>query len=129
MNARASSSKDRGKKRFGRLEQRLGYEFTDYAHIEQALTHASARKRSEEDFHYERLEFLGDALVGAIVAQALYLRWSKAAEGDLTRARAELVRESSLATTYSIFMCAPLLVAAMSVPLPARVTVPPSLTV
>src|SRR3546814_8162616 len=47
--------------------------------------------------HNERLEFLGDAVVGLIVAEALYTRWPKADEGALTRARAELVRESSLA--------------------------------
>lgn len=69
-----------------------GYRFRDPALLRRALTH-----RSAAGVHNERLEFLGDALVGAIVAEALYLRWSKAAEGDLTRARAELVRESSLA--------------------------------
>src|SRR3546814_13956039 len=47
--------------------------------------------------HNERLEFLGDAVVGLIVAEALYKRWPKADEGALTRARAELVREPSLA--------------------------------
>src|SRR3546814_15392390 len=44
-----------------------------------------------------RLEFLGDAVVGLMFAEALYKRWPKADEGALTRARAELVRESSLA--------------------------------
>lgn len=69
-----------------------GHVFSDPALLEQALTHRSAAAA-----HNERLEFLGDALIGAFVAEALYLRWPKAAEGDLTRARAELVRESSLA--------------------------------
>jgi ribonuclease III len=70
-----------------------GYVFRDPELLQRALTHRSAGLR-----HNERLEFLGDALVGAIVAEALYARWTKASEGDLTRARAELVRESALAT-------------------------------
>lgn len=69
-----------------------GHVFRDPALLERALTHRSAAL-----LHNERLEFLGDALVGTIVAEALYGRWPKAAEGELTRARAELVRESSLA--------------------------------
>jgi len=69
-----------------------GHVFRDPALLERALTHRSAAL-----LHNERLEFLGDALVGMIVAEALYGRWPKAAEGELTRARAELVRESSLA--------------------------------
>jgi ribonuclease III len=69
-----------------------GYAFRDPGLLAQALTHRSAGAR-----HNERLEFLGDALVGMIVAEALYLHWPKADEGAMTRARAELVRESSLA--------------------------------
>lgn len=70
-----------------------GHAFDDPGLLAQALTHRSAGAP-----HNERLEFLGDALVGLIVAEALYARWPKADEGALTRARAELVRESSLAT-------------------------------
>jgi len=66
--------------------------FSDPGLLQQALTHRSAGPR-----HNERLEFLGDALVNLIVAEALYERWPKADEGVLTRARAELVRESALA--------------------------------
>ncbi len=69
-----------------------GHVFLDPGLLERALTHRSAAA-----IHNERLEFLGDALVGMLVAEALYMRWPKAAEGELTRARAELVRESSLA--------------------------------
>ncbi len=69
-----------------------GHAFHDPTLLERALTHRSAAA-----VHNERLEFLGDALVGMIVAEALYIRWPKAVEGELTRARAELVRESSLA--------------------------------
>lgn len=69
-----------------------GHAFADQDLLAQALTHRSAGFP-----HNERLEFLGDAVVGMIVAEALYLRWPRADEGALTRARAELVRESSLA--------------------------------
>lgn len=69
-----------------------GHRFADPALLAQALTHRSAGSP-----HNERLEFLGDALVGQFIAEALYARWPKADEGALTRARAELVRESSLA--------------------------------
>ncbi|HET6603769.1 MAG TPA: ribonuclease III [Xanthomonadaceae bacterium] len=71
---------------------RIGYRFADPSLLERALTHRSAGARN-----YERLEFLGDALVNLIVAEALYLRWPSADEGALTRARAQLVREESLA--------------------------------
>jgi len=77
-----------------RTELRLpGYAFADPGLLAQALTHRSAAA-----LHNERLEFLGDALVNLFVAEALYTHWPKADEGTLTRARAELVRESSLAT-------------------------------
>lgn len=72
--------------------QGWGHRFSDDSLLQQALTHRSANPR-----HNERLEFLGDALVNLFVAQALYERWPKADEGALTRARADLVRESSLA--------------------------------
>ena len=69
-----------------------GYSFSDGGLLTQALSHRSAGSP-----HNERLEFLGDALLNVIVAEQLYLRWPKADEGAMTRARAELVRESALA--------------------------------
>jgi ribonuclease III len=69
-----------------------GHAFADPGLLTQALTHRSANA-----LHNERFEFLGDALVGLLIADALFQRWPKAHEGELTRARAELVRESSLA--------------------------------
>jgi ribonuclease-3 len=69
-----------------------GHVFADPALLARALTHRSAGSP-----HYERLEFLGDALLNLIVAEQLYARWPKADEGAMTRARAELVRESALA--------------------------------
>ena len=69
-----------------------GHRFADPGLLRQALTHRSAGSP-----HNERLEFLGDSLLNLIVAEQLYLRWPRADEGAMTRARAELVRESSLA--------------------------------
>ena len=69
-----------------------GHRFTDPALLVQALTHRSAGSP-----HNERLEFLGDSLVNQFIAETLYRHWPKADEGTLTRARAELVRESALA--------------------------------
>ncbi len=69
-----------------------GYRFTDPGLLEQALTHRSAGAP-----HNERLEFLGDGIVNLLIAEMLFQRWPKADEGALTRARAELVREASLA--------------------------------
>ena len=74
------------------MTDRIGHRFAHPALLDQALTHRSAGAP-----HNERLEFLGDALVNLIVAEALYQRWPQADEGALTRARAALVRESALA--------------------------------
>jgi ribonuclease-3 len=70
----------------------LNHRFSRQDLLTQALTHRSAGAP-----HNERLEFLGDALVNLIIAEALYQNWPQADEGALTRARAELVRESALA--------------------------------
>ncbi len=71
----------------------IGHAFAEPALLAQALTHRSAGSP-----HNERLEFLGDGLVNLFIAEALYRHWPGADEGALTRGRAELVRESSLAT-------------------------------
>nr|WP_202407087.1 MULTISPECIES: ribonuclease III [unclassified Xanthomonas] len=71
---------------------RIGHRFAEPQLLAQALTHRSAGAP-----HNERLEFLGDGIVNLLIAEALYQRWPKADEGALTRARAELVREASLA--------------------------------
>ena len=72
---------------------RLTHAFNQQGLLGQALTHRSAGTP-----HNERLEFLGDGIVNLLIAEALFDRWPKADEGALTRARAELVREGSLAT-------------------------------
>lgn len=74
------------------LEKRIGYRFRDPALLAQALTH-----RSFGSPHNERLEFLGDCVLGCAVAEHLYDKFPALSEGKLTRARSSLVRESSLA--------------------------------
>lgn len=74
------------------MNEGFGHRFRSPELLQQALRHRSAGLPNNE-----RLEFLGDALVNLIIAEALHSRWPKADEGALTRARASLVRESSLA--------------------------------
>lgn len=75
-----------------RLACALGYEFSDPGLLERALTHCSASGSNNE-----RLEFLGDALLGFVVGEALYTRLNRANEGELSRLRASLVRQDTLA--------------------------------
>lgn len=72
--------------------QSLGLEFSDPALLEQALTHRSASRTNNE-----RLEFLGDAMLGTTAAFLLYAERPEASEGDLSRARAALVNRRALA--------------------------------
>ena len=74
------------------LEKSLGHRFNDLKLLLQALTHRSAGSRN-----YERLEFLGDALLGSVIAAELYQRHPQAREGELSRLRSSLVRRESLA--------------------------------
>jgi ribonuclease-3 len=74
------------------LEKRIAHRFTAPRLLEQALTH---RSHGAED--NERLEFLGDGVLGCAVADELYARFPQVPEGKLTRLRASLVREESLA--------------------------------
>lgn len=76
-----------------RLERRLGHAFSDPGLLELALTHRSRDPRANN----ERLEFLGDALLGAVVAEELFRRFPNVRENDLTLARSRLVRRESLA--------------------------------
>ncbi len=73
------------------LQQRLQYTFTDTELLQRALTH-----RSFSSDHYERLEFLGDSVLGMCVADLLYERLGALPEGDLSRVRANLVRQDTL---------------------------------
>ena len=74
------------------LEARLGYGFVQRTLLEQAVTH-----RSHGAVHNERLEFLGDAVLNCAIAQLLFQKYARLDEGDLSRLRANLVKQQSLA--------------------------------
>src|SRR5438445_7672525 len=76
-----------------------GYRFTDPALLENALTHSSyLHEHPEEDApDFERLEFLGDAVVDLVIGEELYRRFPDATEGELTSLRATLVSSTALA--------------------------------
>ena len=78
--------------KYRRLYKAIGYTFTNEALLEQALTHRSAAKQ-----HNERLEFLGDAILGMIVGETLFKRFPTGPEGKLTRMRSTLVKGDTLA--------------------------------
>ena len=73
------------------LQRRLQHKFSNTALLSQALTH-----RSFSSDHNERLEFLGDSVLSLAVSDLLYQRLSKLPEGDLSRVRANLVRQETL---------------------------------
>ena len=86
-----------------RLQKAIGIEFRNPLLLEQALVHASYTNENP-DFHLpdnERLEFLGDALLGFVVAERLYHEFPHLAEGELTEIRASLVRQETLAQLAS----------------------------
>ena len=72
------------------LQKSLGYEFQDKELITEALTHKSYKK----PYDNERLEFLGDAVLDLIVGEYLYKKFSRSAEGNLSKIRASLVNET-----------------------------------
>lgn len=81
------------------LEQAIGYSFQDKGLLETALCHSSYANETLHDSlkSYERLEFLGDSILGFVVAEYLYQNYPEKPEGQLTRLRAELVCETNLA--------------------------------
>nr|WP_240473448.1 ribonuclease III [Ferrimonas senticii] len=74
------------------MQSALQYRFNDVARLQLALTHRSAAGN-----HNERLEYLGDAVLGFVIADELFNRFPKVAEGDMTRMRASLVKGVTLA--------------------------------
>jgi ribonuclease-3 len=75
-----------------RLLEKLGLKFNDPGYFEQALTHRSAGAKNNE-----RLEFLGDAVLGFVIANTLFEKFPEASEGILSRLRADLVNQTTLA--------------------------------
>jgi dGTPase len=90
------------------LEETIGYTFRDKSLAATALTHASAR--SDERAPNERLEFLGDAVLGLVVGQELYLRFPDRPEGELSRMKSITVSRNALQTVAAGWELAELLV-------------------
>lgn len=80
------------------LEDKIGYKFKDISLLETALTHSSYANEKHDPpcQSYERLEFLGDSILGIVTAEFLYRHEPQLPEGRMTRLRAELVCEGSL---------------------------------
>lgn len=80
---------------FARLQERMGYHFQDIVFLQTALTHKSAPQAP--DGHYERLEFLGDRVLGLAVSEALYHHFAQEDQGYLTKRFHALVQQNALA--------------------------------
>src|SRR5574337_537504 len=82
------------------LQERIGYRFSDPAMLSRALTHVSALPASQAQRRvesYQRLEFLGDRVLGLAVAEMLFENFPGAEEGELSRRLADLVRKETCA--------------------------------
>jgi ribonuclease-3 len=79
------------------LEERIGYSFADQALLDSALTHISALSGPSRTGSYQRLEFLGDHVLGLVVSDMLFRCFPKANEGELSRRLADLVRKETCA--------------------------------
>ncbi|AGH38196.1 Ribonuclease 3 [Bibersteinia trehalosi USDA-ARS-USMARC-188] len=75
-----------------RLQKKIGYQFANVDYLKQALTHRSAAAKNNE-----RLEFLGDSILNFTIGKALFEKFPKSNEGELSRMRAALVKEQTLA--------------------------------
>jgi len=93
MSRKAKTSQSRDE-----LETRIGYAFADKAILDRALTHVSAASPKQgRGGSYQRLEFLGDHVLGLAVSDMLYRTFPKADEGELSRRLADLVRRDTCA--------------------------------
>jgi ribonuclease-3 len=92
-----SKAGDNGRKApdTARLQATLGHVFADQSLLNTALTHMSAEGSRLES--YQRLEFLGDRVLGLSIADMLFMRYPRAAEGDMSRRLADLVRKETCA--------------------------------
>jgi ribonuclease-3 len=89
---------DERKAQLAKLECVLGYRFTRLDLLNQALTHKSyVHERREPAQHNERLEFLGDAVLGLVISDYCYVKFVDRSEGELSKLRASLVNEHNLA--------------------------------
>jgi len=79
------------------LEIKIGYEFADKSLLDSALTHISALSGKSRSGSYQRLEFLGDHVLGLVISDMLFRAFAKADEGELSRRLADLVRKEACA--------------------------------
>lgn len=78
------------------MEKSLGYVFTDVTWLEQALTHSSFDQKASTRLAYERLEYLGDAVLELVVSREMFTLYPKADEGLLTKMRSAVVSRQHL---------------------------------
>jgi ribonuclease-3 len=101
--ARSSSAKSSSKAATSAIEGRIGHTFADPALLVTAMTHVSALKPSHKRAEsYQRLEFLGDHVLGLIVSDMLYRSFPNADEGELSKRLADLVRKESCADVAKV---------------------------
>jgi len=95
---RPKDARRRRRRGDGSLEERIGYRFKDTALFDSALSHISALKGARNRAgSYQRLEFLGDHVLGLVISDMLYRAFPKADEGELSRRLADLVRKETCA--------------------------------
>src|SRR5262252_3046742 len=95
---RVSKASARRKRAATALEDRIGHHFTDSAKLEIALTHISAlRGARNRAASYQRLEFLGDHVLGLVISDMLFRAFARADEGEMSRRLADLVRKEACA--------------------------------
>ena len=82
-------------KKIKEFEQRIKYQFINLSLLNKALTHRSFKNSNNDN--YERLEFLGDAIIDHVVSHWLYIKYANSNEGSLTKKRAALVNRDFLA--------------------------------
>jgi ribonuclease-3 len=96
----------RPRRDFSEVEERIGYRFQDPSLLREALTHVSAGMVGS---HYQRLEFLGDRVLGLAIADMLCTAFPEASEGDLSRRLSELVRKETCAEVADAWELGPYL--------------------
>jgi ribonuclease-3 len=87
---------DSGEPDLSQLEERIGYTFTDKSLLVRSLTHPSFTTGCPQEKHNQRLEFLGDAVLGLVLAEALFTEFPDQREGALTHYRSMLVKGRQL---------------------------------
>ncbi|WP_295813284.1 ribonuclease III [uncultured Nitratireductor sp.] len=102
-----TAKRPRGPQLVEAIALRTGFAFKDHALVEEAMTHASARGRSGTD--YQRLEFLGDRVLGLVVAELLYESFPQAPEGELSVRLNALVNAETLAEVADELKISPLI--------------------